>query len=63
MGCLNCSFDGVCQVADEFDVPDEGGFCVCESDPDPSVSCSMYESDYTCPECGTDLNVEECDCE
>ena len=42
---------------------DEDAVCVVGDDPDPSVSCDGYESDYTCSECGVDLNVEDCECE
>lgn len=42
---------------------DENGICVVSDDPDPSYSCDCYESDYSCSECGADLNIEECDCE
>ena len=42
---------------------DSDGFCCVGDDPDPSCSCENYESDNVCPECGCDLNVEECDCE
>lgn len=31
----------------ESDGCDEEGYCVCDSDPDPSDSCGRYESDGT----------------
>ncbi len=42
---------------------DENGYCSCSEDPDPSYTCDSYESDYVCPECDQDLNVEDCGCE
>lgn len=42
---------------------DECGICVVSEDPQPSDSCEDYESDWTCIECGVDLNVEDCECE
>lgn len=42
---------------------DECGVCIVSDDPDPSYSCDSYESDYACPECGEDLNVNDCGCE
>jgi hypothetical protein len=40
MGCLNSSFNGVCDLCHDFDVPTENGYCVCDCDPDPNASCS-----------------------
>lgn len=72
MGCIyeTNGFDvdaGICTLwedgAIEIQGCDEKGYCVVSEDPDPSRNCDCYESDYTCSECGADLNVEECDCE
>lgn len=73
MGCIyeNNSFgeedSGKCTLWDDGDGMecgvDENGVCCCSDDPDPADSCSCYESDYTCMECGADLNVEDCGCE
>lgn len=72
MGCIyqnNC--DDYCQMAlnddGEFEKDleqqgSENGICVVSEDPDPSMNCDTYESDSMCPECDTDLNVEDCDC-
>lgn len=74
MGCIyedRC--DGLCSLATnndgEFDAEcaqqgcDEEGMCVVSDDPDPSHSCDAYESDWSCVDCGVDLNVEDCECE
>jgi hypothetical protein len=47
MGCIYSNVDGECQMHDEgIENPGcEGGFCICEEDPDPSYLCEMYESD------------------
>ena len=58
MGCIYSNFEGECMV-DETD----DGFCHYEDDPDPNYGCGQYESDWTCPECGQDLNIEDCSCE
>ena len=72
MGCIyeDRSLDsaGACTLCDEDDLTNgpegsENGICVCSDDPDPSYSCDSYESDYVCPDCGVDLNVDECECE
>ena len=72
MGCIyeNNSFGengGKCYffVSDneEMESCDENGYCMVSDDPDPSYSCDRYESDYTCSECGYDLNVGECECD
>ena len=66
MGCQLSSFDGKCEVWDEGleqDGVDVNGNCVCDDDPDPSYTCDQYMSDWECPECGQDCNVEECNCE
>jgi len=66
MGCIYSNLDGECGLWDEnIGKPgcDEEGFCTCEEDPDPNVLCDSYESDNQCSECGTDLNIEDCDCE
>ena len=71
MGCLYSSNSmdedaGSCTMWDdtiEMNGCDDEGFCVCSDDPDPSYLCDTYESDYTCLECGCDLNVDECQCE
>jgi hypothetical protein len=74
MGCIyeNNSFGdedgGKCNFFDDegdgIDAGyDEKGYCCCSDDPDPADSCSCYESDYTCYDCGADLNIGECDCE
>jgi len=69
MGCLYSIVSGVCSLWDEDSKKgpdgsfnDTKGYCGCEDDPDPSYSCSEYESDYYCSGCGSDLNIEECDC-
>jgi hypothetical protein len=59
MGCIYSDFEGNCDQNPEL----EDGICIYEDDPDPSYGCQYYESDYTCPTCGQDLNVDECDCE
>ena len=74
MGCLyEDRMEGYCTLTlnDDgeftFDCEDlqgsEDGYCVCSDDPYPSYICDSYESDWTCPDCGVDLNVEECNCE
>lgn len=67
MGCIyEDRMDGTCTIYDEnieMGGCDENGICCCSEDPDPSVTCGFYESDYTCMDCGCDLNVEECDCD
>lgn len=69
MGCIYNNFDGDCQFFDAEDGDtspegcDEEGICICEDDPDPVDTCQSYESNWTCSECGQDLNVDECGCE
>ncbi len=41
---------------------DKNGYCAVEDDPNPADSCDSYESDYTCYDCGVDLNVSDCEC-
>ena len=74
MPCMyanNC--DGLCTMATnhegEYDPQhkqggcDDEGNCIVGDDPDPSHSCETYESDWSCYDCGVDLNVGECECE
>ena len=71
MGCKHCDFDGNCELLiydeegkisednvdlSEYGVDEETGACVVEDDPDPSYSCSGYESDGSDDE---DLEDEE----
>lgn len=74
MGCLyEDRMEGYCTLCmDDDGEPDfeqlqqgcdEGGVCVVSDDPDPSENCDKYESDYTCNECGQDLNVNDCTCD
>lgn len=67
MGCIHEDrMDGKCSLCDSIVGMlgcDENGHCVVSEDPDPGYSCESYESDWECPECGMDLNVEECECE
>lgn len=66
MGCIYENFDGECTLWDDSVESlgcDEKGYCICSDDPDPSIMCGNYESDWSCSECGADLNMEECDCE
>ena len=74
MGCIyEDRSDGTCTLATdsegEFDKAqaqqgcDDCGNCCVTDDPDPSVSCDAYESDWQCYECGVDLNVDDCECE
>lgn len=58
-----CYFHEVDGCVDDTLGMDEKGFCCVSDDPDPSYGCANYESDYTCMECGADLNVEDCGCE
>ena len=60
MGCIYSHFEGKCTLELE-DLED--GYCGYDCDPDPSYGCDCYESDYTCHDCGADLNVEECNCD
>lgn len=63
MGCIYnvhfSDFTGKCTL--ELKHLDDG-ICIYEDDPNPGDSCEWYESDYTCPECGADLNIEDCEC-
>ena len=50
MGCKFSDFEGKCQNFDEdnpIETPgcDDEGNCICEEDPDPSISCETYESE------------------
>lgn len=66
MSCLYSDFNGLCSLHDpnlDMNGCDTEGLCLCEEDPDPSYTCDSYESDYVCPECGCDLNNDECECE
>ncbi len=75
MACIYADREGSCMMADRDDDDNliassnlpggcsDDGFCVCEDDPDPSITCESYESDYTCPECGADLNNSDCECD
>jgi len=73
MGCIyedRC--DGMCSMSTNSDGEldkeqkqqgcDDEGICVVSDDPDPARSCDTYESDWSCHECGVDLNVNECEC-
>ena len=65
MGCILEDGCGNCTVAEDG-VEIEGqedGICVCSSDENPADSCSSYESDWACRDCGVDLNVGECECD
>ncbi len=72
MGCIFKDLEGKCSLAmdtlgnyeenSDIEGCDIEG-CSVDSDPCPLDSCSNYESDYTCYECGADLNIEECTCE
>ena len=70
MGCIYQNREGECTLAsdtygnltEEMEGSDDG-YCVCSDDPSPSDTCGSYESDYTCRECGADLNIEECGCD
>ena len=72
MGCLYEDSEGVCTLSlDDDGLVDkdniqqgcgDDGICVVSCDPNPGYSCECYESDYSCPDCGMDLNVEECTC-
>ena len=47
MSCMYCDINGKCEMFDESierNGVDESGYCVCEDDPDPSVTCEDYES-------------------
>ena len=59
MGCIYSDSNEKCTI-DYEELEDE--YCVFEDDPDPSVCCSSYESDWVCNGCKLDLNVEECEC-
>ena len=65
MGCLYCNFDGECELYSNDNGPSGqvDGVCVVDEDPNPADSCEFYESNWTCPDCGVDLNVEECKCD
>lgn len=67
MGCLQNSFEGRCNMFDpDIEMPgcSEEGYCICDTDPDPSILCEQYQSDWPCPTCGFDLNSgEDCGCE
>lgn len=74
MACLYADkCDGVCSMATnndgEYDPEqkqggcDDKGVCVVGDDPEPSRNCENYESDWSCYECGADLNNEECECD
>lgn len=69
MGCIYEDNEGKCSLALDGDGEleqdmqgSDNGDCVVSDDPDPSISCDSYESDWTCLECGADLNAEECSC-
>lgn len=69
MGCIyeDC-FTGLCGLVGDGDKCDglgidNEGVCVVSEDPDPALICYNYESDSQCPECGIDLNVDDCDCD
>lgn len=59
MGCLYENFKGYCTLESD----DETVSCDYSSDPDPADSCENYETDWYCPDCGVDLNVEVCRCD
>lgn len=53
MSCIYCDFHGKCQMWDEDSTNtfennavgwDSEGYCVVDDDPDPSISCEIYES-------------------
>ena len=52
MGCIyeETSGEYKCTIWDagiEIQGCDEEGHCICSDDPDPSVMCDSYESDWT----------------
>ena len=68
MGCIYHNYEEECSLF-EKDHPgspqgcDKDGFCSVNEDPVPEDNCENYESDWSCRECGVDLNKEECECE
>jgi len=65
MSCLYNNWKGVCSLFEDSCTDlgcNSSGVCVCDCDPDPMISCSNYETDSYCPECDTDLNIDECTC-
>lgn len=70
MGCIyEDQMEGTCTMFDEKNPDlrpqgcDKKGECCTSEDPDPNVGCDFYESDWTCFDCGVDLNIDECECE
>lgn len=74
MGCIYSNHEGICSLCDnetphlnpagaEYNDEIEEYECVCEEDEDPGYMCDVYESNWICPECGADLNLENCQCD
>lgn len=49
MGCIYSDINGKCDLYHSASMEedlgvDNNGYCICEDDPDPSISCNNYES-------------------
>lgn len=72
MGCIYEDREGICTLSIDDDCKpiklqlmqgaDEDAFCMTSGDPVPSDNCDSYESDWSCEECGVDLNEEGAGC-